>query len=219
MSDAIRSYSRTSTFKILSPEQEKKIHGSCLQVLEQTGVSTTNKRLLQVMADHGQKVDFDEMRIRFDPDFVEQQRRKAPSTYTLHARNPEYDLPLGSERGWLSTDGCPAHVWDIDTLQRRYSAKEDITRFTTVADALPQVGIQWQCCAANDKPVMVRPMHETHAQWHATSKHIMQMTAIDPFNAKGLVEMCRVIAGGADELRARPIMSNFQCSISPLHWD
>jgi len=219
MSDAIRSYSSNSTFKILSPEQEKKIHESCLQVLEQTGVSTTNKRLLQVMADHGQKVDFDEMRIRFDPDFVEQQRKKAPRNYTLHARNPDYDLPLGGERGWLSTDGCPAHVWDIDTLQRRYSAKEDITRFTTVADALPQVGIQWQCCAANDKPVMVRPMHETHAQWHATSKHIMQMTAIDPFNAKGLVEMCRVIAGGADQLRARPIMSNFQCSISPLHWD
>ena len=219
MSDAIRSYARNSTFKILSREQEKKIHESCLQVLEQTGVSTTNKRLLQVMADHGQKVDFDEMRIRFDPDFVEQQRKKAPRNYTLHARNPDYDLPLGGERGWLSTDGCPAHVWDIDTLQRRYSAKEDITRFTTVADALPQVGIQWQCCAANDKPVMVRPMHETHAQWHATSKHIMQMTAIDPFNAKGLVEMCRVIAGGADQLRARPIMSNFQCSISPLHWD
>jgi trimethylamine:corrinoid methyltransferase-like protein len=124
MSDAIRSYARNSAFKILSPEQEKKIHESCLQVLEQTGVSTTNKKLLRVMADHGQKVDFDEMRIRFDPDFVEQQRKKAPRNYTLHARNPEYDLPLDGERGWLSTDGCPAHVWDIDTLQRRYSAKE-----------------------------------------------------------------------------------------------
>jgi hypothetical protein len=47
-------------------------------VLEQTGVSITNKRLLRVMADPGQKLDFDEMRIRFDPDFVEQQRKKAP---------------------------------------------------------------------------------------------------------------------------------------------
>jgi len=110
-------------------------------------------------------------------------------------------------------------VMDIFTDQRRYSNKNDITQFTTIADALPQVGIQWQCCSANDKPVLVRPMHETHAQWHATSKHIMQMTAIDPFNARGLVEMCRVIAGGEAELRERPIMSNFQCSISPLHWD
>src|SRR4029078_8755100 len=107
MSEAIRSYARNSTFKILSPEQEKKIHESCLQVLEQTGVSTTNKRLLQGIADHGQKVDFDEMRTRFDPDFVEQQRKKAPRNYTLHARNPDYDLPLGGERGWLSDARFP----------------------------------------------------------------------------------------------------------------
>jgi len=185
MADAIRSYSRKSAFKLLTPEQEKKIHESCLEVLEHTGVSTTNKRLLQVMADHGQRVDFDEMRIRFDPAFVEQQRAKAPRVYTLHARDPRNDLPLGGDRGWLSTDSCPAHVMDIRTGERRYSTKEDITQFTTIADAIPQVAIQWQCCSANDKPVVVRPMHETHAPWHATSKHIMQMTAIDPLNARG----------------------------------
>ena len=157
MSDAIRSYSRSSSYKVLTPEQERRVHESCLQVLERTGVSTTNKRLLQVMADHGQQVDFDEMRIRFDPAFVEQ-RAKAPGAYTLHARNPAFDLPLGGDRGWLSTDGCPAHVMDIFTNERRYSNKGDISQFTTIADALPQVGIQWQCCAANDKPVLVRPM-------------------------------------------------------------
>ena len=219
MSDVLRSYARTSTFRLLTDDQEKAVHQACLDVLEQTGVSTTNDRLLRVMADHGQNVDFEERRIRFDPAFVEQQRALAPSAYTLAARNPIYDLPLGGDRGWLSTDGCPAHTLDIETGQRRYSSKDDIARFTKVADALPQVAIQWQCCSANDRPVPVRPMHETHAQFPVTSKHIMQMTAIDPFNARGLVEMMRVIAGGADELRERPLMSNFQCSISPLHWD
>jgi trimethylamine--corrinoid protein Co-methyltransferase len=62
-------------------------------------------------------------------------------------------------------------------------------------------------------------MHETHAQLLNTSKHIQQMTAIDGFNARGIVEMVTAVAGGADALRAHPIMSNFQCSISPLHWD
>jgi trimethylamine--corrinoid protein Co-methyltransferase len=150
---------------------------------------------------------------------VEEKRALAPAAYTLAARNPAYDIPLGTDRGWLSTDGCPAHVMDIDTGQRRYSNKDDIAAFTKVADALPQVAIQWQCCSANDKPVPVRPMHETHAQFPVTSKHIMQMTAIDPFNARGLVEMMQVIAGGSEALRERPLMSNFQCSISPLHWD
>ena len=219
MAREIRSYARTSSFTVLTPEQERAIHEHALAVLERVGVSTTNDRLLKVMADHGQRVDFDERRIRFDPAFVEEKRALAPRTYTLHARNPEFDLPLGGDRGWLSTDGCPAHVLDLETAQRRYSTKQDIAEHTKIADAMPQIAIQWQPCSANDRPVPVRPMHETHAQWPVTSKHIMQMTAIDPFNARGLVEMARVVAGGAAALRERPLMSNFQCSISPLHWD
>ncbi|MGE5226233.1 MAG: trimethylamine methyltransferase family protein [Planctomycetaceae bacterium] len=219
MTQEIRSYARTSTYRVLTPEQERAVHEHALAVLDRVGVSTTNDRLLKVMADHGQRVDFEAKRIRFDPAFVEERRALAPSAYTLHARNPAYDLPLGGERGWLSTDGCPAHVLDLDTGQRRYSTKHDIAEHTKVADAMPQIAIQWQPCSANDEPVPVRPMHETHAQWPVTSKHIMQMTAIDPFNARGLVEMARAVAGGADALRERPLLSNFQCSISPLHWD
>jgi trimethylamine--corrinoid protein Co-methyltransferase len=215
----IRSYPRTSTYRVLTEEQEQAVHQHVLDVLERVGVSTTNERLLKIMADHGQQVDFEQQRIRFDPAFVEEKRTLAPETFTLHGRNPGFDLELGGERGWLSTDGCPAHVLDIDTGERRYSTKQDIAEHTKVADAMQQIAIQWQPCSANDVPVPVRPMHETHAQWPVTSKHIMQMTAIDPFNARGLVEMARVVAGGADELRERPLMSNFQCSISPLHWD
>jgi trimethylamine---corrinoid protein Co-methyltransferase len=47
----------------------------------------------------------------------------------------------------------------------------------------------------------------------------MQMTAVDPFNARGLLEMLEAIQGSKEAIKERPIMSNFQCIISPLHWD
>ena len=37
--------------------------------------------------------------------------------------------------------------------------------------------------------------------------------------AKGVVEIARVVAGGAEELRRRPILSAFQCSLSPLSYE
>jgi hypothetical protein len=43
MSDPIRSFPRSSTFKVLSEEQERAMHDHCLQVLERTGVSSTNR--------------------------------------------------------------------------------------------------------------------------------------------------------------------------------
>ena len=47
MSDVLRSYARTSTFRLLTDDQEKAVHQACLDVLEHTGVSTTNDRLLK----------------------------------------------------------------------------------------------------------------------------------------------------------------------------
>jgi trimethylamine--corrinoid protein Co-methyltransferase len=58
-----------------------------------------------------------------------------------------------------------------------------------------------------------------HAQLTNTSKHIQQMTAIDPDNARGIVEMARIVAGGEQALRDRPILSALQCTLSPLTID
>ncbi len=217
--ERLKTFSRDVRFAVLEKTDEDLVHDRSLEVLERAGVSTTNDALLQLMADHGQQVDFEAKRIRFDPGFVEEKLAMVPRTFTLAARDRELDMVLDGERGFLGTDGCPADVIDLDTKKRRRGTKQDLADLTKIADALPEVSFMWQEVSANDIPVPVRPMHETHAQLISTSKHIQQMTAIDGFNAKGIVEMVTAVAGSAVALREHPILSNFQCSISPLHWD
>ena len=215
----VRSLPLTHAVDFLSPEALRGVHESSLEVLRRVGVSCSSEHALKVLADHGQDVDVGEGRIRFDPGFVMERVALAPATYTLCARDPANDLLLDGEHAYLSSDGCPAEIIDLDTGKKRYGRKQDLSQIARVADALPEIAFLWQSVSASDVPVPVRPMHETHAQFPHTTKHIQQMTAVDGLNARGLVEMCRVIAGGAEALRERPILSNFQCSISPLHWD
>ena len=136
MSDLIRSYPRSSSFAILTPDQERALHERCLQVLERTGVSTTNEMLLKVMADHGQQVDFENQRIRFSPDFVEEKRALAPRRYTLHARNPERNATVGGKHSiFIPAAGSP-YVRDLDGTRRNsrladtFASKLRDTRFT-----------------------------------------------------------------------------------------
>lgn len=204
---------------VLSPEEVELLHTRSLDILDRVGFTTSNDRLLDLMAEAGQRVDRDARRIRLDPTFVEDAISRAPGSYTLAARDPALDLPLDGSAGYLSTDGCPADVIDLETGERRPGTKRDLVEITRLADALPQIAFLWQSVSANDTPVPVRPIHETHAQLLNTTKHIQQMTAIDAFNARGIVEMARVVAGSDAALRSRPLISNFQCSISPLHWD
>src|SRR5215203_2257225 len=189
MTQRLRTFSRDVRFAVLEKADEDLIHDRSLEVLQRAGVSTTNEALLHLMAEHGQDVDFEAKRIRFDPGFVEEALAMVPRTFTLGARDAELDMVLDGERGYLGTDGCPADVVDLDTKKRRRGTKQDLADLTRIADALPEVAFMWQQVSANDIPVPVRPMHETHAQLLNTSKHIQQMTAIDGFNARGIVEM------------------------------
>lgn len=204
---------------VLTADDLDLLHRRSLDVLDHVGVSTSNRGLLATLAEQGQRVDHEAGRVRLDPAFVEERVAALRREVTLFARDPDLDMVLDGSAGYLSTDGCPGDLIDLETGRRRPGTKADLQELTRVADALPQIGFMWQPVSANDTPVPVRPIHETHAQLVSTTKHIQQMTAVDGFNAAGIVEMVRVVAGGADAFRTRPFLSNFQCAISPLHWD
>lgn len=207
------------TDDILSPEAVKKVHEASLEVLERTGVKMTSKTWLKNLADAGCRVDFEDERVWFAPEFVEEKIKLAPSEFLLGARDPNLDFQVGIGQTYLSTDGCQPDILDWKTQERRRGRKDDLAEITRLADALPGISFHWQPVSATDQPDYVRPMHEVEAQLPATAKHIQQMTVVDPWNARGMIEMLEVITGSSQALRERPLMSNFQCAISPLSWE
>ncbi|MCJ7832270.1 MAG: trimethylamine methyltransferase family protein, partial [Actinobacteria bacterium] len=79
---------------IYAPEDLDKVHQASLDILERAGISTNSKRLMEIMADNGQRVDFEKERIYFDPQYVEKMIDLAPREFTLGARNPANDLVI-----------------------------------------------------------------------------------------------------------------------------
>lgn len=204
---------------VLSPDQVARVHADALAILERTGVATTSDRLLKLMAEHEQDVDFETRRIRFAPDFVEAKRALAPRTFALAGRSPDRDLIIDGAHGYLSPDGCAPTILDLETGKRRPSTKEDLGTLTRIADALPQIAFTWRCVSATDKPGETHSLHEVEVQFNNTSKHMQTGAGNHGWSSRGVVELCRVVAGGADELRMRPNLSSIQCIISPLLWD
>ncbi len=205
--------------EVLSAEEVERVRRAALAILERTGIATNSDRLLALMADHGQRVDPARRRIRLDPAFVAERMALAPRRLTLAGRRPELDLELDGTRGYLSPDGCAPQLLDPATGERRASTKEDLARITRLADALPEIGLLWRSVSANDVPAEVRSLHEVEAQLGNTAKHLQTGAGTDGWSARGVVELLRTVAGGAEALRARPLLSSIQCVISPLFWD
>ncbi len=201
----------------LSADGMARLHAASLRILEETGVAVTSPAMRARLAAAGARVDGD--RVRLPAGLVEAALAAAPHSYTLAARDPAWDLPLDGAHGYLSVDGSAAEILDEETGQRRASTEADLARVTRLADALPEIAFLWQGVEAGDRPVAVRPLHELRTQLANSGKHVQLMTATTPFAARGAVEMARAVAGGADALRARPVLSSFQVSLSPLTFD
>ena len=142
----------------------------------------------------------------------------APRSYTLGARDADFDLQIDGSRMYCATDGCGVETIDLASGQRRASCKQDVADFARVADYLPSIGFYWPIVSAQDHP-STAPLHELETSFQHTVKHVQSETVMGGGLAKYALEMARVVAGSEAGLRLRPPLSLLVCTISPLAQD
>ncbi len=205
--------------ELLDQEQVKAIDQASREILEKIGVKMPLPAALDLLEEAGAKVDRQHQLVFFPPDLVGQILDRAQGSFTLCARNPFFDLPLDGDHGYLTLDGCGLQVLDLQDGRLRKSCLRDLEEAVRVADYLEQIAFLWPIVSAQDCPKSQQPLFELAALLKNSEKHVQAMTAVDPASARGSVEIAAAVAGGREALRQRPIISNFQCSISPLAYD
>ncbi|MFZ0325280.1 MAG: trimethylamine methyltransferase family protein [Actinomycetes bacterium] len=214
-----RTLGHRPSIDVLSQQDVDRIHEATLQVLEDTGVNVRSGRVLKLLAEAGASVDFDQDIVRFTPVMVEQALAAAPRTYLMAARDPAFDMMLDRSRGYACVEGGLAEIVDLDTGRPRKATYQDLVDATRVADAIDEVTYLWPCTAISDVPPQDQAVHQTYVQLANSVKHVVAMTTYNARDARAVLEMGGVVAGGSEALSARPVVSSFACSISPLTWD
>jgi trimethylamine--corrinoid protein Co-methyltransferase len=205
---------------LLDEDQLNMIHQASLDILARTGmIMPLADHRYDLLEDHGAVVDRASQSVCFPRDLVEKALSTAPSSFTLYARDTANNLMLDGTQGYLSLDGTGLKIRDLRTGEIRPSTYSDLCEATRVADGLSQIAFLWPCLSAQDQNTNIQALYELYAMLENSGKHIQAMTAVNPITAKGSVEMATVVVGGEEALRTRPIISNFQCSISPLSYD
>ncbi len=202
--------------EILSDSDIEQIHETTIKVLEEVGVKFPSSEALDIFEDAGAKVDRSTEMVWIPRDLLMEALEKAPSQYTLAARDPAYDLPLDGQHSYLSTDGSGVETVDLETDERRQSRKQDLEETARMADYLDQISFYWPMVAAQDVPAPIRALAELEACFSNTVKHIQTETCVSPRETEYAVEMAGIIAGGKDKLKERPMLSAILCSVSPL---
>lgn len=188
-----------------------------LQVLERTGVRFGSPKALAILAEHGAWVERATGVVRFAPDLVRSALAAAPRSFWLGSRDGLCDLDLASGDTFNTTNGCGTEVIDWRSGERRLPKKADLAAITRMVDYLGSVQFWWPNVAAADCGD-THTLHELEAGWQNTVKHLQGMVQGERA-ARYAVEMATVMAGGAEELRRRPPLSDLIGTVCPLVHD
>ena len=202
---------------VLSAADVERPEGAVYRTLAEVGVRFPLARALDALERGGCRVDRASQVALLPEGVVRAALQAAPRAPLLAARDPRCDIVLDGSACHLSNDGCGVRVIDPHTGELRASTRDDVADSARFVDAIPEVGFYWgPVVTAEDVPLATRPLHEAEAIFANTSKHFQAVDVVGEDTTRRVVDLARVVAGGDEELRRRPIMSLIACPIDPL---
>jgi len=201
--------------KTLTPDALDKIHAATLDVLLSTGVRVDSPEALGILDRGGCWVNRKTGVVRFPEHIVKQTLALCPSQILLAGRDPEKDFMMGGREVGFTTFGTGVQVEDLETGEIRDSTKQDVARIARITDALEHMDVLSSPVEARDKPASSHDLHMFEAVLMNCTKHYA-CEAQDGPRMTTMIEMAKVVAGGRDALKRRPIFSMSACPTSPL---
>lgn len=203
-------------YRPLSVNDIETIHRATMQVLGETGFRVDNERALSLFQEKGARVDLTAKTVQLDEDLIMEYLKAAPSRIVLYGREEKHTLAVEANRTFFGTGGTALTVYDRNTGQKRPAKIEDIAAIARLVDTLEH--IDWYCLPVfpNEIPKEDADVNRFFAGLKNTSKHVMGGIYGSRSGAREVISLARAVAGGAERLRERPIISVICSTISPL---
>ena len=203
--------------EVLSEDEVEAIHEASLTVLSEIGIRVLSAPARELYAGAGADVD-DDMMVRLDPALVMEQIGLAPSSITLHARNPACHATMGGNNVVVATVGGPPFYSDLDN-GRRDGTFRDFENFCKLAQTFNVIHVMGTGTEPQDIPINVRHLH--------TARSLVTLTEKPGFiffrgtqAVADSYEIFRIAHGfSEEEFRNTPVCYSVANSNSPLQLD
>ncbi|CAN5423586.1 trimethylamine methyltransferase family protein [soil metagenome] len=121
--------------EVVSADELESIHDASLRILEEIGMDFLDSESRDLLIAAGAHVEPGTERVRFARGMVEETIRTAPSSFTLHARNPEHHLRIGDDYLAFGAVSSPPYVSDLER-GRRVGNRADFQDLVRLAQML-----------------------------------------------------------------------------------
>ncbi|MGD9117360.1 MAG: trimethylamine methyltransferase family protein [Dehalococcoidia bacterium] len=206
-------------YRPLTEDSIIKIDETVMRVIEEVGFEVNSEEALQLFEQAGAWVDKKERRVRLPKEKVRKLIGMAPPEVRLCGQEEKHDIYLGDRRVYTGTGGTALYIYEPATKQKRSATLEDLKRITRLVNRLDNIHLYMLPTYPSELPIEQVDVNRFFAGLDNTPKHIMGgVYTLD--GVKQVIKMAEMVAGSAEKLRQRPLISIVTCSsISPLKLD
>lgn len=197
------------------------MHGASLAVLERVGVTVREPRAVRLLADAGAVCGAGTERVRIPEALLMEAVRGIPKRWTWYAREASKSFQVGTgDRTRLGPGSACTHIVDYVTGRARAPTERDGDDLVRLMDALEYVdidytpvsyGVSGDAGGYREVATLVRDLQNT-------SKVFVGPSYNGTMAREGL-EIAKLLAGGEEALRKRPMMAGYCDPVSPLTHD
>lgn len=204
-----------SPLQILTNDDVDVIKRGSMKILSEVGLQVNHPVVLKQLKDAGLKTS--NSNVLFEEKIVEEAIQRSTKRYVIHARNPAKNVRVGSgELRFLSSAG---QRWLVDPIRRarRKPATDDLAEAIRLGDGLGNINIVGALVIPDGLPVPGRAVR-VYAELIKNSSKVIFSWIEHPEEARGVLQLLELMAGGAETLKEKPLTWYFCEPASPLRF-
>jgi trimethylamine---corrinoid protein Co-methyltransferase len=190
-----------------------RIHQTALRLLSEVGLADAPDSGLQILTGAGCTVS-EHGRLLFPQALVEDTLAKAARHFVLHGQQPRHDMEPWGKKVYFGTAGAAVNIVDPE-VGYRDSLIKDLYDIGRIVDVMEHIHFFQRAVVPRDIPDPFEMDFNTcYASISSTTKHVGS-SWVQPEHVKASLEMLHVVAGGEQQWRARPFVSQSNCFVVP----
>ena len=203
--------------RFLTDDLADRIIDEARGLLCELGMEIHNTRALELLGDHGARVDSSARHARFTADLIDRALATAPPAFALYDAHGGQTHDLGGDRVHFTPGSSAIHYLDPETGRMRRPTTADYVRFAKVVAQLPDIAAQSTAFIPGDVP---GPVQDSYRLFLGL-KHCAKPVVTGSFSVDGffvMKDLLLAVRGTEEELRAKPL-AVFSCApTTPLKW-
>ena len=184
------------------------------RILEEVGFGDATPHCIEACTAYG-AVMGDDGRLKMPRDVVDKALADCRRDLVLHGQDPKHDLDITGSKVHFATAGAAVMIADVESNSYRDSTAQDLYDLARITDTCEHIHMFQRMCVLRDiSDNYELDINTVYLSVMGTSKHVGS-SWVHHSNVEKSLEMLHLIAGGEDQWRARPFVSQSNCFVVP----